>query len=152
MPHIATITELVAVFGLRKTQGRLSPRTLKMSMPAALILSAPLLVGAGPPSERGAPAASPTKLTFERAIVPIVQKHCWKCHGEGARRAGLDLRTLAGILKGGESGEATRHRPSILIRPKPSILPRRVRITRKARDFMRRSVLLSSANPRGSTG
>jgi Protein of unknown function (DUF1553)/Protein of unknown function (DUF1549)/Planctomycete cytochrome C len=106
MPHIASITELVAVLGLRKTQGRLSPRPFKISIPAALILSAPLLL-AGPPSERRVPAASPTKLTFERAIVPIVQKHCWKCHGEGARRAGLDLRTLAGILKGGESGEPT---------------------------------------------
>src|SRR5262245_57520161 len=42
---------------------------------------------------------------FERAILPIVQKHCYKCHGAGAIKGGLDLRTLATVFRGGDSGE-----------------------------------------------
>src|SRR5262249_29355753 len=30
----------------------------------------------------------------------------WRCHGDEPRKAELDLTTLAGILKGGESGQA----------------------------------------------
>jgi hypothetical protein len=43
---------------------------------------------------------------FETDILPILQSNCLRCHGEKIRRAELDLRTLQGILKGGESGAA----------------------------------------------
>jgi len=33
-----------------------------------------------------------------------LQTKCWRCHGEESRKGELDLRTPAGILKGGESG------------------------------------------------
>src|SRR5207253_1239854 len=45
------------------------------------------------------------KLTFGRNVLPILEKHCLKCHGEGAKKADLDLRSVQGALKGGESGE-----------------------------------------------
>jgi hypothetical protein len=36
--------------------------------------------------------------------LPIFQAKCWRCHGERERKADLDLRTPAAVLKGGESG------------------------------------------------
>jgi hypothetical protein len=39
-------------------------------------------------------------------ILPILQRHCTVCHGARTQEAKLDLRTVASILKGGESGQA----------------------------------------------
>src|SRR6185369_721200 len=45
------------------------------------------------------------KSTYEMEVRPILNKSCVRCHGkEGTPSAGLDLRTLAGIMKGGTSG------------------------------------------------
>jgi hypothetical protein len=43
---------------------------------------------------------------FQDDIRPLLQAKCVRCHGEKPRKAGLDLSTPAGILKGGESGPA----------------------------------------------
>jgi hypothetical protein len=43
---------------------------------------------------------------FETEVLPILSARCLKCHGEKKPKAGLDLRTPAGLLKGGESGPA----------------------------------------------
>jgi mono/diheme cytochrome c family protein len=56
---------------------------------------------AGAPDARG--DAAPR---FERDILPIIRAHCFKCHGDGERKGGLDLRTRAAMLKGGDSGPA----------------------------------------------
>ena len=42
--------------------------------------------------------------SFERDVAPILSASCWKCHGADKRRAGLDLRTLPAMLKGGDDG------------------------------------------------
>src|SRR5579875_3848286 len=42
--------------------------------------------------------------SFESDILPLLQAKCLRCHGEKAKKAELDLRTRAGILKGSESG------------------------------------------------
>lgn len=44
------------------------------------------------------------KVSFEKQILPIFRKHCVRCHGE-KQEAELDLRTAAGVLRGGESGK-----------------------------------------------
>jgi hypothetical protein len=64
-----------------------------------------------PEPERPAPAApapAPERpmLTYERNILPIIQRSCITCHGERKKRGGLDLRTLAAAKRGGESGAA----------------------------------------------
>lgn len=41
---------------------------------------------------------------FETDVLPLFQAKCLRCHGEKAKKAELDLRTRAGILKGSESG------------------------------------------------
>ena len=41
---------------------------------------------------------------FESEVLPLFQAQCTRCHGEKTRKGELDLRSLEGILKGGESG------------------------------------------------
>jgi mono/diheme cytochrome c family protein len=43
-------------------------------------------------------------LTYEKDILPIVQRACISCHGATRKRGGLDLRTFASLARGGESG------------------------------------------------
>jgi hypothetical protein len=43
---------------------------------------------------------------FEKDVRPILSARCLKCHGGTKPKAGLDLRTRAGLLAGGESGPA----------------------------------------------
>ncbi|MCA9062673.1 MAG: PSD1 domain-containing protein [Planctomycetaceae bacterium] len=77
-------------------------RRLILGLPAGLILAvlAPLASGV----EETVSAAD--RLTFEEHIVPILQAHCFRCHGEQQREAGLDLRRRFAILAGGDSGPA----------------------------------------------
>ncbi len=49
-------------------------------------------------------AAAPT---FQHDVLPIMEQSCISCHGEQGD-AGLDLRTLEGVMKGGESGPAVQ--------------------------------------------
>lgn len=44
--------------------------------------------------------------TLEQDVLPLLQKHCMGCHGGLKKEAGLDLRTLPAMLRGGESGPA----------------------------------------------
>src|ERR1700687_4717283 len=43
---------------------------------------------------------------FEKDVLPILQARCFQCHGPQKQKAGLDLRTRAAILMGGETGPA----------------------------------------------
>ena len=43
---------------------------------------------------------------FESDIRPILELHCFSCHGESAQQAGLDLSTRESVLRGGASGSA----------------------------------------------
>src|SRR4051794_1677628 len=56
--------------------------------------------------------------TFEKHVRPILKAHCFQCHGEdGTCKAGLDLRLVRLMTRGGESGEAVvagRHEESLL--------------------------------------
>jgi len=58
-----------------------------------------------PGTEETAPRAPAGLLEFEKDILPIFRENCLRCHGEKKQKGGLDLRTPAGILRGGESGE-----------------------------------------------
>ena len=41
---------------------------------------------------------------FNTEILPIFQRHCFECHGNGKRQGELNLQTLAGVRLGGHSG------------------------------------------------
>jgi hypothetical protein len=43
---------------------------------------------------------------FEKDVLPLLQGKCVRCHGGAKQKADLDLRSKAGLLKGGESGPA----------------------------------------------
>ncbi len=45
---------------------------------------------------------------FEKDVLPVLQKHCFKCHGDDPEKVkgGLNLATRAAILQGGDSGPA----------------------------------------------
>ncbi len=49
------------------------------------------------------PAAAPD---FQKDVFPVLEKYCLGCHGAAAQTAGLDLRTVSGMLKGGSKGPA----------------------------------------------
>lgn len=60
-------------------------------------------------AEDQSPAAAEVakqRLNFEDHIVPIFKTHCFRCHGEKVKKAGLDLRRRSSIVKGGDSGQA----------------------------------------------
>src|ERR1044072_2194448 len=50
--------------------------------------------------------ADDAQIVFENDILPILTAHCFKCHGLEARKAGLDLRTVGIMLRGGDNGPA----------------------------------------------
>jgi len=43
---------------------------------------------------------------YERDIAPLIQEHCESCHRPEKTKAGLDLSSLAAIVRGGDSGPA----------------------------------------------
>ncbi|MBT4867094.1 MAG: DUF1553 domain-containing protein [Planctomycetaceae bacterium] len=55
-------------------------------------------------------------------ILPILQLRCTACHGGRRREANLDLRTVAGLLKGGKSGPAV-----VSGKPGESLLVKRIK-------------------------
>ena len=66
---------------------------------SSLGILALLLIGGSTPAAESAP-------TLEKEIEPILKAHCYACHGIDMPKAGLDLRTRAGMLKGGKNGPA----------------------------------------------
>lgn len=64
---------------------------------------------------------------FQRRIQPLLKAKCLACHGDDAKdiKGGFDLRTRAGTLKGGESGEAA------VVPGRPEKSPLYVAVTRK---------------------
>ncbi len=51
-------------------------------------------------------APSAGALDFEKDVRPILEDHCFDCHGEDKQKSKLRLDSALGILRGGESGEA----------------------------------------------
>ena len=55
--------------------------------------------------DRQGSQSSLAKIT-EKDVLPIFQMHCVNCHGKSKQEGGLDLRTQASRIKGGDSGPA----------------------------------------------
>lgn len=67
------------------------------------LLPATLAILLLPAASAGAePASVPM---FERDVLPILGSHCLQCHGGIHQRGGLDLRTAASALAGGNNGK-----------------------------------------------
>ena len=52
------------------------------------------------------PAGSAEAALTQHDVIPIVLRHCASCHGRYRQEANLDLRTPAGMLRGGKTGPA----------------------------------------------
>ena len=50
--------------------------------------------------------ADAAEFDFESQISPILEEHCWHCHGEDEAESGLRLDLRARMLRGGDSGLA----------------------------------------------
>ena len=84
--------------------GKPRPRSISYaSFTLGLLLGPALLQAAGgaPAPQEKAPAAADGSRAYA-----ILEKNCFKCHGEGTRLSKLDLRTRELALKGGEHGPA----------------------------------------------
>ncbi|MBM82257.1 MAG: hypothetical protein CMJ78_16955 [Planctomycetaceae bacterium] len=44
------------------------------------------------------------KISFRADVWPIVKRHCWGCHSGAGPKGGLNMDTVADMLKGGDSG------------------------------------------------
>ena len=73
-------------------------------MPRSTILTLfAALAGATHASISRDPAAR--VVDFAKDVQPILEEHCFDCHGEDKQKSELRLDTVAGILRGGDSGE-----------------------------------------------
>ncbi len=94
-------------------------------------------------------------VVFETDIVPIFKSRCWKCHGEGKVRGGLDLRGMGPLTKAGDSGPTiSRDKPaeSLLLKKIESgemPPPKEGKLDKKQHELLRRWVLAGApaANP-----
>jgi mono/diheme cytochrome c family protein len=87
-----------------------------------------LLLGAA--TGRAADAKAVTEELFAHRILPLFKDKCLACHGDDEKKikGGLDMRTMAGLLKGGES-----EKPSV-VPGKPMESPLYLAVTREHED------------------
>jgi mono/diheme cytochrome c family protein len=72
----------------------------------SILLLGLALIAAGGGPECLCAAGPGGALPLPSEVQTLLQTKCARCHGEKARKGGLDLRTPEGIFKGGESGPA----------------------------------------------
>ncbi len=60
----------------------------------------------GTADETTTESSGASRPSFERQAWPILAAHCAGCHGADKPKAGLDVRSVASMLRGGESGPA----------------------------------------------
>jgi len=80
-----------------------------------------VLLAIAPPLPAWA-AENPVSPDFSRDVRPILEGHCFKCHGPEKQQGGLRLDHRSGISRAGDSG----NRPVMAGRPAESELIRRV--------------------------
>ena len=64
--------------------------SFRVTLPFVGLLPALLLATAAPAAEKTPPAPpNPALAQFHQVVSPILQQHCYECHGDGAKKAGL---------------------------------------------------------------
>jgi mono/diheme cytochrome c family protein len=92
----------------QKVSGRtMPPPAFNLSLTDAQIESIKKWIEAGAPSDEAEVTAAKLQTEaarFEKAILPIFRSRCFSCHATSQPMAGLDLRTVESVLRGGASG------------------------------------------------
>lgn len=107
---------------LMVSQGKMPPPAFKSQVPAADVETIRSWIETGAHSQQAGkiPEAAHRQIAhFEKDIQPLFAERCTACHGGDSPQAGLDLRTLASALRGGNHGPVIREgfsEKSILIR------------------------------------
>ena len=50
------------------------------------------------------PPAVDRDVTYAADVVPILEEHCYECHGDDRRKGGLNLDTRDMLMRGGKTG------------------------------------------------
>jgi hypothetical protein len=80
----------------------------KHDPPSAPVVARPKEEPPKAPAEPAPPAEPAVELRFAKDVSPVFQAKCVGCHGALSKRGGLDLRTLASTVKGGNSGAGVK--------------------------------------------
>jgi len=89
------------------SEQKMPPPAFKSVVPGADVETIRRWIEAGAPSEESdeLPESAREQIArFERDIQPLFAERCVVCHGGESPQSGLDLRTLASTLRGGEHG------------------------------------------------
>lgn len=87
--------------------GEMPPAAFNSKVPDADIDQIRRWIEAGAPSDLADLVPEKARLQisrFEREIQPLLQERCVACHGDGIQQSGLDMRSLASILRGSGNG------------------------------------------------
>ncbi|MBX3452725.1 MAG: DUF1553 domain-containing protein [Planctomycetaceae bacterium] len=74
---------------------------IPLTLLAILIVVATRPAGAEPTAEERAAGQF-----FETKVRPVLIEHCYRCHGAGKHKGGLELDSRGGLIRGGDSGPA----------------------------------------------
>src|SRR5262249_54000856 len=82
-----------------KSPPALPPREEKREEPPPAKQESP------PPAAPVQPKEPPRRqMTYEKDVLPILDRACISCHGTPRKRGGLDLRTYEALVRGGDNG------------------------------------------------
>ena len=104
--------------GLMPPDKQTAPSPSELATLQAWIAS--LAVPGSPEHSHASRAGVPT--VTQQEIIPLMLLHCTACHGQRIQEAGLDLRSKASMLKGGNSGPAI-----VPGKPEESLIVQRIR-------------------------
>ena len=104
------------------SQGKMPPKAFQSQVPEADVETIRRWIEAGARTEQGDGLPEQARIQiarFEQEIQPLLNERCVSCHGGDSPQSGLDLHSLASILRGGQNGPVVQEgfsEKSILVR------------------------------------
>ena len=86
------------------TETETGPPSIESTEGQTIPTSEPTEETEGPATQ--APSTADGEVSFSKDILPIFQKSCFQCHGNGGSRAGFTLNSYDQLIAGGNSGAA----------------------------------------------
>ena len=92
----------------QNTQGRFVAIALMLVWSAPVVWTNPARADSGSDIAEAAAQRSKQASTqrggFQKHVLPVFRRHCVSCHGETKREGSLNLSSIAGVARGGDSG------------------------------------------------